>query len=98
MTLTIHMLSPNATLSGNKAHPVKNSAGKVDDQHVVTYLAKDFRDDSDIALTQGGLILIGVLRGGDYSSGLANCGITTAHGLAKCGFGDSLVENARTMS
>lgn len=92
------MYSPSATLSGNKAHPVKNSAGKTDDQHVVTYSAKDFREDPDITLTEGGLILIGVLRGGDYHQGLNGCGVTTAHGLAKCGFGDSLVKSARSMS
>ncbi|KAI0077668.1 hypothetical protein K474DRAFT_1690761 [Panus rudis PR-1116 ss-1] len=95
---TMIVRNPSATLSGNKAHPVKNSAGKVDDNHVVTYTAKDFQQRQDIALTQGGLILIGLLRGGDYHSGINGCGVTTAHGLAKCGFGDSLVEAASTLS
>ncbi|KAK7688432.1 hypothetical protein QCA50_007970 [Cerrena zonata] len=95
---TMVVRNPSATLSGNKAHPVKNSAGKTDDQHVVTYSYDDFREDPDIALTHGGLVLIGILRGGDYHQGLNGCGVTTAHGLAKCGFGDSLVKSARNLS
>ena len=63
----------------------------------MTYTSKDLLQRDDIKLTQGGLILIGVLRGGDYSKGLNGCGVTTAHGLAKCGFGDSLVRAARSL-
>jgi len=41
------------------------------------------------------MILIGLMSGGDYQQGgLMRCGVTTAHGLAKCGFGDSLYEAA----
>lgn len=44
------------------------------------------------------MILIGLLSGGDYEQGgLARCGVATAHSLAKCGFGDTLYEAARTM-
>ncbi|KAH9948473.1 hypothetical protein B0H21DRAFT_876090 [Amylocystis lapponica] len=44
------------------------------------------------------LILIGILRGGDYHpEGLAGCGGTIAHGLARCGFGDTLLTAARTL-
>lgn len=64
----------------------------------MTYAAKDALAHDDIQLTHGGFILIGVLRGGDYSQGLANCGPAIAHGLAKCGFGDSLLQAARTLS
>ncbi|KAL4245643.1 XPG/Rad2 endonuclease [Abortiporus biennis] len=87
--------NPSATLSGNKAHPVKNSAGKVDDNHVITYSSQDLQ--SKIGVTEEDLILIGVLRGGDYHTGVTGCGVTIAHGLAKCGFGKSLVNAARTM-
>ncbi|TCD62246.1 hypothetical protein EIP91_007142 [Steccherinum ochraceum] len=90
--------NPSATLSGNRAHALKNSAGKMDDQHVATYSAQDLRSREDIQLTRGGLILIGILRGGDYhQAGLTGCGVTIAHGLAKCGFGDSLYQAALTM-
>lgn len=41
------------------------------------------------------MILIGLMSGGDYQQGgLARCGVTTAHALARCGFGDSLFEAA----
>ncbi|THH31387.1 hypothetical protein EUX98_g2810 [Antrodiella citrinella] len=91
--------NPSATLSGNRAHTLKNSAGKIDDQHVAIYFAQDLRDREDIQLTRGGLILIGILRGGDYhQAGLTGCGVTIAHGLAKAGFGDSLYEAALTMN
>ncbi|CAL1697972.1 unnamed protein product [Somion occarium] len=95
---TMVVRNPSATLSGNKAHPVTNTAGKVDDNHVVTYTSKDFGEDPKISLNQEGLILIGVLRGGDYHQGVNGCGVTTAHGLARCGFGDTLVKSARTMT
>lgn len=44
------------------------------------------------------MILIGLMSGGDYQQGgLARCGVSTAHSLAKCGFGDSLYQAARTL-
>ncbi|EPQ53590.1 hypothetical protein GLOTRDRAFT_63186 [Gloeophyllum trabeum ATCC 11539] len=90
---TMVIRNPSNTLSGNKAHPVKNSAGRDDGNHSVVYKSEDFLDHPDIGLTQGGLILIGLLSGGDYhQAGLARCGPGTARGLAKCGFGDSLLE------
>ena len=45
------------------------------------------------------MILIGLMSGGDYEQGgVMRCGITTAHGLAKCGFGDSLYTAATNLS
>ena len=45
------------------------------------------------------MILIGLMSGGDYQqSGIMRCGITTAHGLAKCGFGDTLYTAATNLS
>jgi Holliday junction resolvase YEN1 len=44
------------------------------------------------------MILIGLMSGGDYQQGgLARCGVTTAHALARCGFGDSLFEAAMSL-
>ena len=64
----------------------------------MTYASSDLLSHDDIQLTQEGMILIGVLRGGDYSDGLHGCGVATAHGLAKAGFGEKLVRAARTLS
>ena len=53
----------------------------------------------EINLTHGGLILIALLNGGDYhQAGVSGCGPKVAHGLAKCGFGDTLLSAARTLS
>ncbi|KAL6308878.1 PIN domain-like protein, partial [Sparassis latifolia] len=87
------------TLSGNRGHSLKNAAGKDDGNHAATYKLADITRHPDIQLTQGGLILIAILRGGDYHpAGLAGCGPAIAHGLARCGFGDSLLNAARTLS
>ncbi|CDO75460.1 hypothetical protein BN946_scf184823.g14 [Trametes cinnabarina] len=78
-------------------HSLKNSAGKDDGNHAMVYTAEDILQHEEIRLTQGGLILIGILRGGDYDqAGLDGCGVALAHGLAKCGFGDSLLRAARS--
>ena len=61
-------------------------------------MTSDLLSEDDIQLTQEEMILIGVLRGGDYSDGLHGCGVATAHGLAKAGFGEKLVHAARTLS
>ncbi|KAF8632066.1 hypothetical protein AX15_002064 [Amanita polypyramis BW_CC] len=85
-------------LSGNRANPILNSQGKDDKNHTRLYRASKIRSHSSISLTRGGLILIGLLSGGDYAqAGLPGCGITTAHALACCGFGDSLYEAAITL-
>lgn len=53
----------------------------------------------DIDISHGGLVLVALLSGGDYhQAGLAGCGPKVAHGLAKCGFGDSLLSAARNLS
>lgn len=99
LQLTQLIPSPSTTLSGNKALSLKNSAGKVDENHVMVYRAEDIQNHDEISLTRGGLILIGILRGGDYDqTGLAGCGIAIAHGLARSGFGDELLEAAHTLS
>ncbi|KAL0952086.1 hypothetical protein HGRIS_008722 [Hohenbuehelia grisea] len=96
--LTVIRNSSN-TLSGNRSNPVLNSDGRDDKNHTVVYRLEDITDDANIALTRGGFILIGLLRGGDYhQEGLPRCGVTIAAALARCGFGDSLYEAARNIS
>lgn len=91
--------SASTTLSGNRAHSLKNSDGREDGNHVATYCSDAILKHSSVQLTQGGLILIGILRGGDYhQAGLSGCGGTIAHGLARCGFGDRLLTATCTLS
>ncbi|KAF8154069.1 hypothetical protein B0H34DRAFT_799973 [Crassisporium funariophilum] len=87
------------TLSGNRANPVLNAAGKDDKNHTRVFRLDDITRHPDIRLTRGGMILIGLMSGGDYQQGgVMRCGTTTAHGLAKCGFGDSLYTAATNLS
>ena len=93
-SLTLFLSSSN-TLSGNRANPILNSAGKDDKNHSRVFRIQDIANHPDIRLTRGGMILIGLMSGGDYQQGgLAGCGVTTAHSLARCGFGDGLYEAA----
>ncbi|KAI0319963.1 PIN domain-like protein, partial [Amylostereum chailletii] len=89
--------NPSATLSGNKFHPLKNSDGRDDGNHSMVYRASAIEEQ--VNLTRGGMILIGLLSGGDYHpAGLQGCGPGIAAGLAKCGFGDQLLEATQTLS
>ncbi|TFY81078.1 hypothetical protein EWM64_g2931 [Hericium alpestre] len=94
---TMVIRNPSATLSGNRAHANKNSAGRDDGNHTAVYKSKSITSNSSVQLTRGGMILIGLLSGGDYhQAGLPRCGPSIAHGLAKCGFGDQLLEAVRS--
>jgi len=92
-------ISPSNNLSGNRSNPVLNAAGKDDKNHTKVFRLTDITSHPDIRLSRGGMILIGLMSGGDYQEGgLARCGTVTAHGLAKCGFGDSLFQAATTLN
>ncbi|KAG8936112.1 hypothetical protein FRC02_004430 [Tulasnella sp. 418] len=85
--------NPSNTLSGNKSNPIKNADGRDDGKHSMIYRSQNIADRADIGLTRGGFVLMGLLCGGDYQqSGLEKCGKQTAVALAKCGFGDELLE------
>ena len=63
------------------------------------YTSADILAHPSVQLTRGGLILIGLLSGGDYhQAGLPRCGPGIAHGLAKCGLGDELLKAAHSLS
>ncbi|VDC04208.1 unnamed protein product [Peniophora sp. CBMAI 1063] len=95
---TMVVRNTSNTLSANIAHPVLNSDGRDDKEHSHIYKASDILHHSQIQLTRGGMILIGLLSGGDYSEGVKGCGMKTAHGLARCGFGDELFDAVQTRS
>ena len=89
----------SATLSGNSKHTTKNADGRVDGNHSTVYTSANILAHPSVQLTRGGLILIGLLSGGDYhQAGLSRCGPGIAHGLAKCGFGDELLKATQTLS
>ena len=44
-----------------------------------------------LSLTLGGLLLFTLLTGGDYDKGVPGCGQVVAVGLARCGYGDQLL-------
>ncbi|THH15482.1 hypothetical protein EW146_g5002 [Bondarzewia mesenterica] len=79
------------TLTGNKSKPALDSKGNASKHHVWLYTADAIRSHPDIGLTRGGLILIALLSGGDYHSGVARFGPHIAHALARCGYGDQLL-------
>ena len=45
-----------------------------------------------LSLTLGGLLLFALLTRGDYDKGVPGCGQVVAVGLAKCGYGDQLLD------
>jgi len=67
------------------------SAERGEDFVVVVYRAHDIRTHPKIQLELPDLLLVVLLVGGDYSSGLHGCGISTALGLAHAGYGCTLV-------
>ena len=65
----------------------------------MVYTSANILTHPSVQLTQGGLILIGLLSGGDYDpTGLPHCGPGIAHGLARCGFGDDLLKAAQSLT
>ncbi|KAI9459847.1 hypothetical protein BJY52DRAFT_1148620 [Lactarius psammicola] len=89
----------SANLSGNSKHATKNADGRVDGNHSTVYTSAEILAHPSVQLTRGGLILIGLLSGGDYHpAGLARCGTAIAHGLAKCGFGDELLKATQSLT
>lgn len=89
-TSCLHDDSNTATLKFNTA------LGKDRDEatHTLIYTAERILDTCK--LTRGGLLLVALLSGGDYDTGIKGAGIDVATGLARAGFGDSLLETAQS--
>ncbi|KAJ7473395.1 PIN domain-like protein [Mycena latifolia] len=81
------------------ATQVVRSLDKDRPDEIKVYTSKAIQESSSLGIKLGGLLLIALLCGGDYDMvGLRNCGINTALGLARCGFGDTLLTAASTLS
>ncbi|CAE6442612.1 unnamed protein product [Rhizoctonia solani] len=90
--------NPSGTLTGNRGYPALNHDGKDDGVHVMVYRMDDIERDPACKLTRGGMILIGLLSGGDYDQGAKRCGPKTALALAQRGLGDELLDAFETLS
>ncbi|CAE6456961.1 unnamed protein product [Rhizoctonia solani] len=90
--------NPSGTLTGNRGYPALNRDGKDDGVHVMVYRMEDIEKDPACKLTRGGMILIGLLSGGDYDQGAKRCGPKTALALAQRGLGDELLNAFETFS
>ncbi|KAH8985375.1 PIN domain-like protein [Lactarius akahatsu] len=89
----------SANLSGNSKHATKNADGRVDGNHSTVYTSAEILEHPSVQLTRGGLILIGLLSGGDYHpAGLARCETRIAHRLAKCRFSDELLKATQSLT
>jgi len=77
-----------ANSHSNLASQKKNQTTYKDE--VVLYTLDSIQ--RSLALTLGGMLLFALLSGGDYSKGVSGCGRVVALALAKCGFGDQLLE------
>jgi len=63
------------------------------ENEAIVYTSEALADPTrGVSLPQGGLILFALLCGRDYDQGIKICGGATAFGLAKCGFGEELLE------
>jgi Holliday junction resolvase YEN1 len=77
---------------------MKNADGCMDSNHSTVYTSANILAHPSVQLTQGGLILIGLLSGGDYhQAGFLRCVPGIAHRLAKCGFGYKLLNAAHSL-
>ncbi|KJA27753.1 hypothetical protein HYPSUDRAFT_34888 [Hypholoma sublateritium FD-334 SS-4] len=84
--------NPSDSLSGNKRHLATNSKDKTDQFHTWIYRASDIENNPRVAINRGGLILFALLAGGDYDKGVHGIGKAIAARLARCEFGDELLQ------
>ncbi|KDR71016.1 hypothetical protein GALMADRAFT_214050 [Galerina marginata CBS 339.88] len=70
---------------------------KLHSEEMKIYMADFIEHTNDVPLSRGGILLLALTLGGDYDSGIEGCGPAIAHGLARCGFGDLLLEAGQTL-
>ncbi|KAJ7622226.1 PIN domain-like protein, partial [Roridomyces roridus] len=75
------------------ARRIIRKMNKANLDEITVYTSASMEEDPAVQLTQGGFLLLALMSGGDYNTvGVPGCGIGVAHALARCGFGDSLLE------
>ncbi|KAJ7847602.1 PIN domain-like protein [Mycena olivaceomarginata] len=65
-----------------------------DKNQITLYTTENIFSTPGVSLTRGGLLLLALLAGGDYHTGIRGCGIGLAHAVARGGLGDSLLSKA----
>ncbi|EDR03823.1 uncharacterized protein LACBIDRAFT_306505 [Laccaria bicolor S238N-H82] len=97
--IDVVMTDDSDALIFGAVHVMWNLNIKKDKDNVTIYSAQSIKSTAGINLTQGGLLLIAIICGGDYDkAGLLGCGKVVAHGLAQTTLGDTLLEAGRDMS
>ncbi|KAG2358110.1 hypothetical protein BDR07DRAFT_1489870 [Suillus spraguei] len=66
--------------------------------NIIIYSTDNIQKHREVMLSDGGLLLMALLCGGDYHDGLPGCGWKTAHGLAQYGIGDDLLREVQAHS
>ncbi|KAG1763424.1 hypothetical protein EV702DRAFT_978431, partial [Suillus placidus] len=66
--------------------------------NMIIYSADNIQGHKQVTLSDGGLLLMALICGGDYHDGLLGCGWKTARGLAQYGVGDELLRAAQAHS
>ncbi|THU82326.1 PIN domain-like protein [Dendrothele bispora CBS 962.96] len=69
---------------------IRNPHDKKHPDSVFTYDARDFGSQPETPILPDGMLLFAILRGGDYHSGLHNCGKVTAYDLTNTTLGTIL--------
>ncbi|KAK7008401.1 PIN domain-like protein [Favolaschia claudopus] len=67
---------------------------KRDGKNVRLYTAEKILTTPGVGLTRGGILLVALLAGGDYSPGGPGCGPVISHAIARGGLGDQLLHHA----
>ncbi|KIP12163.1 hypothetical protein PHLGIDRAFT_21224 [Phlebiopsis gigantea 11061_1 CR5-6] len=91
---TMVIRNPSDTLSGNRAH------AQATKNHTMTFSAQAIATHPEVGvrLNYKDLILVALLSGGDYHNGVEGCGVSAAIGLARAGFGETLVAKVKSLA
>lgn len=66
-------------------------------EEMILYSAESIHHTREVGLTAGGLLLVAMILKGDYFDGIEGLGSSMAHGLARSGLGDRLLEATKTL-
>ncbi|KIJ63937.1 hypothetical protein HYDPIDRAFT_28837 [Hydnomerulius pinastri MD-312] len=85
------------TVLRSSSSSMKSGSQNNDSDSITVFDSRSITDHPEVRLTEGGVFLMAVLCGGDYSNGVPGCGHKTALGLAHYPLGDQLLHASRTL-